>query len=284
MRNRKVIILNGMQRGGTNVVWNLLQSHPDIVSPIYETGQIIYPKWLGRSRAGKLARALLRTGVRTGLPPLLSRVDRLLHEYKMRNLDHPDNRYKAQGVLYTPAELESTTVVTKSVGDDVRLTPALAAYFPDARCISVVRNGFAVCEGWIRRGIPPERAAGAYVDTMNEILRLDMEIDAHLVVKFEQCIEDPLGQLVRMCDFAGIDPDRVDRIRIKAKAVLGDDGSHDAAFGVEGRKIWIDPDEANRYLDPQVTRRQADRLPADVRERVAAVAGDVMRRLGYTVE
>lgn len=283
MQNHKLIILNGMQRGGTNVVWNLLQSHPDIVSPIYETGQIIYPRVVDRMGPGKTGRVLYRAAMRSGFPPLLARVDRLLHEYKMYTLEHQDNRYRSEGVLYTPAEVEAATVVTKSIGDDIYLTPALASYFPDTRCISVVRDGFAVCEGWIRRGVSPERAARAYARTMKEILRQDMKLSSHLVVRFEKCIEEPAGQLTRMCDFIGVDPGRIGKIRIKAKAVLGKDGAHVATFGKEGRKLWIEPEHASRYLDPDVTRRQVDSLPRSARKTISAVAGDVMCRLGYAV-
>ena len=41
MLNKKIILIAGYSRGGTNLLWNILQSHPDIASPIYETGTIL---------------------------------------------------------------------------------------------------------------------------------------------------------------------------------------------------------------------------------------------------
>ena len=33
-----------MQRGGTNIIWEILQSHPLVCSPLYETGELISSK------------------------------------------------------------------------------------------------------------------------------------------------------------------------------------------------------------------------------------------------
>ena len=42
MTNQKVIVINGFQRGGTNIVYNIFQSHPSVCSPNnLETGEII---------------------------------------------------------------------------------------------------------------------------------------------------------------------------------------------------------------------------------------------------
>ncbi len=41
MKNKNVVLLIGLSRGGTNIAWNVLQSHPGICSPIYETGELV---------------------------------------------------------------------------------------------------------------------------------------------------------------------------------------------------------------------------------------------------
>ena len=30
MKNQKVIVVNGISRGGTNILWNMIQSHPAV--------------------------------------------------------------------------------------------------------------------------------------------------------------------------------------------------------------------------------------------------------------
>ena len=42
MKNKKVIVIYGFQRGDTNIVYNIFQSHPLVCSPNdLETGEII---------------------------------------------------------------------------------------------------------------------------------------------------------------------------------------------------------------------------------------------------
>lgn len=279
----RVVILNGMQRGGTNIVWNLLQSHPALVSPVYETGQVIFPLWMGRGRLGRLARTGFRLAVRARIPAALAQVDAALHRYKLCTLEHEDNRYKSPCEIYRRSEIEASVLVTKSLGDDVVLTPALADYFPDSRCISVVRNGLAVAEGWIRRGATPGHAAAAYVRFTREVFCQERVLPRHLVVKFEDCLADPVGQLQRMCRFIGVDSAEIGKIRLKAKSVVDAAGNHRTAFGEEGRKIWIDAAEVRSYLDSSVTENQVRRLPGEVRDEVVAIAGDAMRHLGYSI-
>lgn len=41
MKNSKIVVLNGLERGGTDIVWNILQTHPQLCSPELETGEIL---------------------------------------------------------------------------------------------------------------------------------------------------------------------------------------------------------------------------------------------------
>ena len=38
-----ILVINGLSRGGSNILWNILQSHQKVVSPIHETGEVFYP-------------------------------------------------------------------------------------------------------------------------------------------------------------------------------------------------------------------------------------------------
>ena len=50
MKNNKVIVIYGFQRGGTNIVYNIFQSHPLVCSPNdLETGEIISQNYRIRS-------------------------------------------------------------------------------------------------------------------------------------------------------------------------------------------------------------------------------------------
>jgi len=277
------VFLNGMKRGGTNIVWNLLQSHPELVSPVLETGQIIFPGWLQKGRIGRLGKRVARRRVVRGNRMCLRYADHRLYEGKIASLTHQDNRYRNEQEPYTVDEIENARVVSKSVGEDIFLTPAFLAAYPGSRSISVVRNGYAVCEGWLRRGIPVGKAAKAYDREMSELRRQQADTARNLVVKFEDCVEDPFSELDRMCDFLDLDAGRVGKLRIKAKKVVGGDGSHDVRFAEEGEKVWVGRNETDRYLDPAVTRYQMSRLSPEQIDLIRRTAGGIMAHFGYEV-
>lgn len=262
-------------------MWNLLQSHPDLVSPVLETGQIIYPEWLQKGRLGRVGKRLARRLIVRNNATYLRYIDRRLYEQKMSSLEHVSNRYKNEHDLYTADEIDAARLVTKSVGEDCFLTPTLLAAFPGSRSITVVRNGYAVCEGWMRRGLSPKAAARAYRREIVELKKQQEMTERNLVVKFEECIAEPFREFSRMCQFLELDPGSVGKIRIKAKKMIFSDGSHDVRFAREGQKTWVNPDEVDRYLDPRVTCRQIARLTPDQMTVIRKVAGAAMAHFGY---
>ncbi|TGG95255.1 sulfotransferase [Natronospirillum operosum] len=278
--NNKVIIVNGMQRGGTNIVWNLLQSHPKIVSPGLETGELLFPAWAS-NRLFKPLKAPLRLLLSEHFPPLLKRLDRVLYENKMRTLQDDNNKYKNPKEIYTREELEDAALTAKSVGDDIFFTPAMSDYFPQAYVIYVVRNGLAVCEGWVRRGVTPSKAAHVYKKLMEEVVHQSNHLENHLIVNFEDCLSDPMGQAVRMYKFVGLDAKDVKHIRIKSKKIIQDNGTHETDFAKAGQKIWLDPEGVKDYLDASITQRQIDRLSVRDKETIVRIIGPTMQKLGY---
>ena len=65
MRNRRPIIVNGFERGGTNIVVNMLLSSPDVVYPSGELDRVFY----GGNAGGQLGR--LRKRIWYGWPAAL---------------------------------------------------------------------------------------------------------------------------------------------------------------------------------------------------------------------
>jgi hypothetical protein len=107
MKNTKVIVLSGYCYGGTNIAWNILQSHPQICSPIRETGQLFHDSTFLRI-CHALPNALLS-------PFLLRKMDDVFSELKLASLAHEDNKYADEGVLYEPAQVEKAALCFKSV-------------------------------------------------------------------------------------------------------------------------------------------------------------------------
>src|SRR3954453_3086004 len=44
MLNSRPIFVNSFARGGSNIIWEILQSHPEACAPIEETDKIIWKK------------------------------------------------------------------------------------------------------------------------------------------------------------------------------------------------------------------------------------------------
>ena len=111
MKNEKVIVLAGWAHGGTNIVWNLLQSHPEICSSGVETGELL-------RRSPALLAGLIASGA-CGLGAVRRFVDRRLFEAKMSNLASPENRFVTEGVAYT-SERPSWSRKSRRLGSPVK--------------------------------------------------------------------------------------------------------------------------------------------------------------------
>ena len=106
MNSSRAIVVNGLSRGGTNILWNILQSHPHVCSPIYETGELIFdhippftlfdPSTAKRIAAWPIVSWLVRSYLR-----------RQFEKWKLQNLQSSDNNTKYEGVLYQREEIEA---------------------------------------------------------------------------------------------------------------------------------------------------------------------------------
>ena len=109
--NSKAIIINRFAHSGTNILWNIMQSHVNICSPIYETNAILSD----RSVSNPLIRYLIKhPGLSFGFN--LNRfVDNHSNKYKFENLRHADNKFKTENRLYTFDEINKSTLCIKGV-------------------------------------------------------------------------------------------------------------------------------------------------------------------------
>lgn len=41
MSKEKTIVINALARGGSNILWNMLQSHPQVCSPLRGPGRLL---------------------------------------------------------------------------------------------------------------------------------------------------------------------------------------------------------------------------------------------------
>jgi len=285
--NPRIIVLNGFRRGGTNIVWNILESHPQVCSPMRETGQILYSEglpWLPDLPAKLVLRAVL-TQPFISRSPIGRHFDRLIQRalfaHKMENLTEADNRFKFDGVPYSAEEVENSVLCVKSVNLDASLTPYFARYYPHSTFIGLMRNGYAICNGMMRRGETAKRAGQVYRRIGRRMIEDHRAFSRHMLLRFEDVLKDPFAVATELFTFAGLDPTRLEKLRLKSKKVLTGDGQHAPRFGEEDRKYWFDRSQIWQILDPGIDETQVQLLTRDDRRTFEKYAAPVLEYFGY---
>ena len=289
---RRPIFLHCFSRGGSNLLWNVFLSHPEVASPIEETLQIFRTDWRAPRLAGFRAILLSRRprffdqwnlAPRRPLPERAARfVDRTLHRRKMKTVDDPEMGEKAPGERYTAAEVERTRLVAKNNNGLALLTEPLAALYPDATFFGLLRHPVALYESHRRRRITgsPEEFARTYERLAGAMLADSRERERYHLVRFEELLREPAATARRLYAQAGLDAAAVPKLRFKAKAHVRPDGSYGSNLAL-GRHFWFGWDELDRYFEPQVNALQSERVDPDEEARLLELVGPLAERLGY---
>lgn len=280
MRNKKVILLSGFSRGGTNIVWNILQSHPQICSARYETGDILRkrnPIILSRqvsilSRLGLINRITTR-----------KYLDYKFHRLKMSNMHHPDNKYKTEGVTYSKNELINCAICFKSVDFDINHTDLLLNLYPDLYFIALTRNGYALADGHIRRGSKAEEFAELYDTIASKMEYYSKAVKNFKLIKFEDVLSQPFKIAEELYEFTNSSPTKLDKLRLKSKRIVGKEGDHKVSFGKEHRKYWFDKSSIYNLLDPSINTKQRKNLSKDDISIFNDKANSSLRFFGYDI-
>jgi hypothetical protein len=294
MKNNAPIILNCFSRGGSNILWNILLTHPDACSPIEETLQIFRfdaraPRWSGLQAV--LRTRQLRFFDQWNLSPrrpisaqAQAYIDSVLFDWKMKTVQDDEMRYKAEGVLYTPAEVAAARLVLKNNNGLIFLADSFRAMYPNATFLALVRDPLPLYESHKRHKTPvgasPEAFAAFYnAMTVHMQTEAARRPDAHLL-RFEDMLADPLTTARQVYAWCGLEMDKVSKLRFKAKPHIQADGSHRTNYQ-EGRHYWFAFDELDNMLDPEVNRHQVSKLaPAEI-ERLRALTREASQSLGY---
>jgi hypothetical protein len=286
------IFLNCFSRGGSNILWNIFLSHPRVCSPIHETLAIFRADWRRPTRAG-LWFALL-----SGQPhffdqwylhrrrslsrPATRFMEATLQHWKMKTLADSEMRFKSEGEVYSKEDVEGCRLALKHNNGLAFLTDQLAALYPDAVFIALVREPVALYESHRRRRIA--KTAEHFAPFFNSIARTMIEDSERLqnyhLVRFEDVLDDPIATAVRVHRLAGLDPSLCPRFRFKAKKHFRADGSY-GSERVEGSHHWMTPEEVRAFLEPSVNRVQAQQLDPGEVGVVLDRTREVRDQLGY---
>lgn len=278
MFNNKTILISGYSRGGTNILWNIFQSHPLVCAPEHETGAIFrYPDHLKFCYYIRFANkfGLLHTSLSKRI------IDYQLYRYKMKNLYKAQNRFKNEDELYTKQEVANSVFCMKSVDDDIFHTELLQKLYPDIYIILLIRNGYAIAEGHLRRGISIKKSAENYVSIGRYMNTLKSESDQCIIIKFEDVLKNPFKMSNDLFKFVLLKPENLENIRLKSKKVINDSDVHQVSFGKKDKKYWFSEKQISQILDPEINKKQISNLTSDQINEFNSIAGEQLEIFGY---
>ena len=310
--NKQPIFIVGFTRGGTNILLNLLRSHPDVCSPRGETQEVFKGK-------GHPLRAVIPRRQNTGesigtvmlkrfryLPILKAerrdvfdvncwthrkpfkkqtqlKVDRILYDEKLRATGKNQNFYKTEGIPYTLEEIAKARLLCKNINGLIFLSQEFHRMYPDATFIALIRNGLAVCEGHIRRGqATAEQIARRYQAGCDQILHDAENLANYKIIRYEDLISRPQETLTEVFSFARLDIKKLKKVRLEATKIIGANGTHNVFKNKPYKEIiWYDLDKIGNHFVSDTNENQIKQLNPEDKKIILYHAGATLKTFGY---
>ena len=295
MLNKAPIFVIGFQRGGTNILTNLIASHPDVCALSRETHHVFYgkhsrplEKWADRLRylpilvaaRGHVFRPT-SLSERNGLPRLVMRyADWLLYRSRLAaDGDRAHERSNGAGALDGPAP----RLLGKNVNGLALATPVLAEMYPDATFVALVRNGLALCESYVRRGWTAAAFGRIYERVCQRMLQDAATRANYHLVRFEEMLANPSSMIEKVYGYASLDMRLVAKFRLQAKQSMDQQGRRTYTFGGERDREtrWFDLSHIESCFRKDVDENQIARLGAQDRQDFLRHAQPSVEALGY---
>jgi hypothetical protein len=290
----ELFLVSGFSRGGTNVLWNLICSHPGVLSTGIELNEIFGPSRTNIPLQWKLLIECFAIPGK-GVPKYVAEYGRnRILETAERHATEGWGRWKTSGEVYSSSDIARMPVCTKSVNSWARdrlfgilkrnialkYNRLLLRAFGTVKTLYLIRDSEAVCNGWMRRGCKPYEAGKWYryiVETMlSDYATRPADI---LFVRFQDVLCDPRSTARQAHSFLGLQDLELSSFYLKSKKVLGKDGSHEVIKGAEGEMKWIPSAEIEEFLDPDVDATQRRMLNEADRQAFKRGLGDIDGRL-----
>lgn len=278
-KSNKAIVLNGLARGGTNITWNILQSHPNILSPMGEINEVI-----GKRGANHLLFEFLNI-FKSSFSERKTRA--VLYEFKLKNLEDKSNRFKSEGITYTLDEVKNATLCLKGVVSpsprlwDLKYSNLINRAFNECYFLYLIRDGYAVCESWMRRGISPSKAGSFYVKYADEVLK-QMDLYQHSkLIKFEDILTKPFEVASELFQFTKETPYDLDSLRFKSKNTLHENGAYRPNYGELSDKYWVGKEDVNEFLVSGIDSIHKSHLSSSDIKAFEREAGSVLSYFNY---
>ncbi len=292
--DRSLFLVSGFSRGGTNVLWNLICSHPGVLTTGIELNEIFGPS---RTNISMFWKSIIEGCAISGFPP-----PKFVDNYSGRRIisfaeSHAENswgRWKSSEKLYVDNEITRLPICTKSVNSWARdplfalmkrnialkYNELLLRSFGQVKTVYLIRDSESQCNGWMRRGCDPYEAGKWYCQIVDIMLRdYKQRPNDVLFVKFHDLLFNTLPTLGRVYAFLGLEDLELLQYHLKLKKILKEDGSHEVLRGNEGDMIWVSKDGLTEFLDVGVDARQRSGLNIAEKSEFKRGLGDIVTRL-----
>lgn len=290
---RELILVAGMSRGGTNLLWNIVQSHPKIIDSYYELNEIFGSKtnipFFAKAKIESSALFNLKLAGNAEL--IRSRIEGFAQQSFSTD---KYNKFKSPDKEYGSSEFSELTITTKLVSaweseflrkalrrnDALKYLPQMEAAYPGMKVIFLIRNGLAVAEGWGRRGATIETAARwyrKYVLFYENYISLSQ--GRAMIIKFEDLLEDPFNSAQKAFDFLALPFSNEMPLRIAIKPTIR--ANKDVVNTTEKQKVWMTETNFSEYLDAKINSAQIEKLNKNKIESFTEFNRDILERYGY---
>lgn len=299
MLNRKPIFIHGFARGGSNIIMNLLLSNPGICLSNGETDKVFKgTKW--DSTWGTAKKRLfydypicLLTGQnlfsqtnlqrRKHIPDYLKTyIDQILYRGRYIAMVDTHNRYKSENIEYTKEELKDCRLLTKGLGGIVFTVDMFGEMYSDATFLGLVRNGFALCEGFVRRGFDPKDVGDMYKTVATHIIKSAAERVNYHLYYYEDMVENPLEFMEKIYTATGLDSGEINKVRLQSKGIMQADGKRVHLKGRDREVFWHEKANLHKFIKNNINQNQIQQLKQKDKDKFLSVAGGVMEELGYS--
>lgn len=263
----------GMPRSGTKLLGNLLNQHSRLAIDTRETGFL--PFWVNqwhrfgdlsiKSRFDRFYEGTLKLRYQRRRSRDGSLVSRDAWYEACRSYD-PAGVFEALLRQGMQAPYDSSFVWGDKTPEHITQIPLLQRLYPDARFVHIIRDVRDYClsikNAWNKSIL---RAAQRWADDVGNARAIGRGLESYLELTYENLLDDPAGELHRICDFLGLEFE-------PGMEVLKQDIERK---GDARDKAYVVRDNQQKYLS---------RMSPRLRLKIEEIAGEQLRDLGYAVQ
>jgi hypothetical protein len=217
---------------------------------------------------------------RVASSPFRRYIDAALYVGKLRARA---NRIPRNGMSPRSSEIAKRRLLCKNVNGVVFATPLFQQMYPDATFVALVRNGLALCEGFVRRGWDAREFGILYDRVCRKMLQDAKRYPNYHIVRFEDLLRDPANIITDIYHRARLDTESVKHFRLQAKPSMDKDGQRKYTFGAgqDRERHWFTKEQLSTCLRPDVNQNQIAQLSATDKQAFLQQARHSMDALGY---